>query len=77
LRVFLTKQDYCGVAKHEKQKLEVTENMIHIMDQANKHTKVVAYAEPAVNDALLTEDQYEELIKEQHTVEEWHIIILV
>jgi hypothetical protein len=35
-RVCLMKQDYCNVAKHEKQKLLVTENMIHIMAQATK-----------------------------------------
>jgi hypothetical protein len=54
-RVCLMKQDYCDVAKHEKQKLLVTENMIHIMAQATKNTKFAAYAEPDVNAALLTE----------------------
>jgi hypothetical protein len=70
------KQDYCDVAKHEKQKLEVTRNMINIMAQATKHTKFAAYAEPDFNAALLTEDQYVELTQDQHTVEEWNRIIL-
>jgi hypothetical protein len=57
-RVCLMKQDYCDVAKHEKQKLLVTDNVIHIMAQATKNSKFAAYADPAVNAALLTEDQY-------------------
>jgi hypothetical protein len=76
-RVCLMKQDYCDLTKHEKQKLEFTENMIHIMAQATKHTKFAAYAEPAVNVTLLTVYQYEKLTKEQHTVEAWNIILLV
>jgi hypothetical protein len=75
-RVCLMKQDYCDVAKHEKQKLSVTENMIYIMEQATKNTKFAAYADPAVNAALLTEDQYVELTQEQHTAEEWNMILL-
>jgi hypothetical protein len=74
--VCLMKQDYCDVAKHEKHKLEVPENTIHSMAQATKNTKFAAYAEPAVNAALLTEDQYVELTQEQHTVEEWNRILL-
>jgi hypothetical protein len=75
-RVCLVKQDYCDVAKHEKQKLLVTENVIHIMAQATKNTNVAAYTEPAVNAALLTEDHYVELTQEQNTVEEWNMILL-
>jgi hypothetical protein len=46
------------------------------MAQATTHTKFAAYAEPAVNAALLTEDKYVELTQEQHTVEEWNRILL-
>jgi hypothetical protein len=41
------------------------------------HTKFDAHVEPAVNAALLTHDQYEALTQEQHTVEEWNVILLV
>jgi hypothetical protein len=74
--VCLMKQDYCDVAKHEKLKLEVPENMIHVMVQAMKHSKCDAYDEHDVNDVLLTEDQYVELTQDQHTVEEWNRILL-
>jgi hypothetical protein len=66
--VCLMKQDYCDVAKHEKQKLEVIENMIHIMAQATKNTKFSVYAEPDINAALLAEDHYVELTQDQHTM---------
>jgi hypothetical protein len=67
--VCLMKQDYCDVEKHEKQKLQVTEKIIHIMTQATKCTTFNVYAEPGVNAVLLIEYQYKELSQEQHTVE--------
>jgi hypothetical protein len=50
--------------------------MIHILAQATKNTKCAAYAEPVVNAALRTDDQYVELTQEQHTMEEWNRILL-
>jgi hypothetical protein len=50
--------------------------MIHSMAQATTRTKFAVYTEPAVNAALLTEDQYEELIQEQHTVSERNRLLL-
>jgi hypothetical protein len=76
-RVCLKKQDYCHVAKHDKQKLSVTYNMIHIMAQATKTLSVLRMLSLMLMwHALLTEDQYVELTQEQHTVEEWNRIIL-
>jgi hypothetical protein len=66
----------CDVAKHEKQKLEIQESMVHIMDPATKQTKFADYEAPALAVVNLTEKQFAELTQEQHPVNDWNRIIL-
>jgi hypothetical protein len=75
-RVCLLQAGLCDVAKHEKQKMEIREAMVHIMAPATKQTKVAAYEDPALAVANLSEKQYAELTQEQHPVNDWNIIIL-
>jgi hypothetical protein len=76
-RVCLLHRGLCDVAKHERQKVEVKEPMIHIMTPATKQTKFAAYETPALAVDLLTDPQYADLIREQHPVAEWNHILLV
>jgi hypothetical protein len=75
-RVCLLQAGLCDVAKHEKQKLEIREAMVHIMAPTTKQTKFAAYEAPALAVANLSEKQHAELTQEQHPVNDWNIIIL-
>jgi hypothetical protein len=75
-RVCLFQKGLCDVVKHERQKVEVKEPMIHIMTPATKKTKFAAYETPALAVDLLTDLQYADLIQEQHRVVEWNHILL-
>jgi hypothetical protein len=75
-RVCLLQARLCDVVKHEKQKLEIREAMVHIMAPATKQTKFAAYEAPALAVANLSEKQYAELTQEKHPVNDWNIIIL-
>jgi hypothetical protein len=74
--VCLLQRGLCDVAKHERQKEEVKEPMIHIMTPATKQTNFAAYDTPALSVDLLTDLQYADLIPEQHPVAEWNRILL-
>jgi hypothetical protein len=75
-RVCLLQKEVCDVAKYERQKVEVKEPMIHIMNPATKQTTFAAYDNPALAVDLLTDLQYADLIREQHPVAEWNRILL-
>jgi hypothetical protein len=53
--VCLLQAGMCDVTKHEKQKLEVQEAMLHIMAPATKKTKFATYEAPALEVVNLTE----------------------
>jgi hypothetical protein len=74
--VCLLQAGLCDVAKHEKQKLEILEAMVHIMAPTTKQTKFAAYEAPALAVTNLSEKQYAELTQEQHPVNDWNRIIL-
>jgi hypothetical protein len=42
-------RDYSDVAKHERQKMNVTQACVHIMVHATKYTKFAAYQSPFVS----------------------------
>jgi hypothetical protein len=75
-RVCLLQTGLCDVAKHEKQKLEIREAMVHIMAPATKQTKFADYEAPPLAVVNLSEKQYAELTQEQHPVNDWNKIIL-
>jgi hypothetical protein len=75
-RVCLLQKGLCDVAKHERQKLEVKDPMMHIMTPATKQTNVAAYETPALDVDFLTDLQYDDLIREQHPIAEWNRILL-
>jgi hypothetical protein len=75
-RICWLQRGLCDVAKHEQQKVEVNEPIIHIMTPATKQTKFAAYETPALAVDLLTNLQYADLIREQHPVAEWNRILL-
>jgi hypothetical protein len=62
-RVCLLQKGLCDVAKHERQKVEVKEPMIHIMTPATKRTKFAAYETPALAVDLLADLHYSDLIR--------------
>jgi hypothetical protein len=47
-RVCLLQRGLCDVVKHERQKVEVKEPMIHIMTPATEQTKFASYETPAL-----------------------------
>jgi hypothetical protein len=53
--VCLLQAGLCDVAKHEKQKLEIREAMVHIMAPTTKQSKFAAYEAPALVVANLSE----------------------
>jgi hypothetical protein len=59
-RVCLLKAEMCNVVKHEKQKLEIEESMVHVMAPTSKQTKFAAYEAPALAVATLTEKHFRE-----------------
>jgi hypothetical protein len=69
-RFCLLQKGLCDVAKHELQKVEVKDPMIHIMTPATKQTKFAAYETPSLALDLLTDLQYDDLIRDQHPVKE-------
>jgi hypothetical protein len=75
-RVCLLQAGLCDVAKHEKQKLEIRESMVHIMAPTTKQSKFAAYEALALAVANLSEKHYAELTQEQHPVNDWNRIIL-
>jgi hypothetical protein len=66
--VCLLQEILCDVAKHEKQKLEILEAMVHIMAPTTKQSKFAAYEATALAVASLSQNQYVELTQEQHPV---------
>jgi hypothetical protein len=64
------------VAKHELQKVEVKEPMIHIMTPATKQTNFAAYETPALAVDLLADLPYADLIREQHPEAGWNSILV-
>jgi hypothetical protein len=50
--------------------------MIHIITPATKQTKFAAYETPDLSVDLLTDLQYADLIRDQHPVAEWNLILL-
>jgi hypothetical protein len=74
--ICLLQAGMCDVVKHERQKLEVPEHMVHIMAPATNQMKCAAYDGAALAVASLTEIQYVELTQEQHPVNEWNRILL-
>jgi hypothetical protein len=66
----------CVVAKHDKNKLVVPEDMVHILAPATKQTKFAAYEALALSVASLTLAQYEDITQEEHPVTDWNRIIL-
>jgi hypothetical protein len=61
-RVCLLQAGLCYVVKHDKQKLEILESMVHIMATTTKQTKLAAYEAPALAVANLSEKQFAKLI---------------
>jgi hypothetical protein len=51
------------VAKHEKQKTNITEASVHLMAHTTKQTKFAAYQGPFVKVSQLSQSQYGKLIK--------------
>jgi hypothetical protein len=75
-RVCLLQMGLYGVAKHERQKLKVSEPMVVIMNRATTQTKFTVYEAPALAVDLLTELQYATFIREHHSAGEWNRILL-
>jgi hypothetical protein len=75
-RVCLLQRGLYDVAKHERQKVEVMEPMMHIMTPSTNQTKFAAYKTPALALDLFTDLQYADLIREQHHVAEWNRSLL-
>jgi hypothetical protein len=69
------KRDYYHVAKHERQKMNVTQAYVHIMAHATKQTKFAAYQVPYVKVSQLSQSQYGQLVREQHSVSDWNHIL--
>jgi hypothetical protein len=61
--VFLMKRDYCDVAKHERQKMNLTQACVHIMAHAMKQTKFAAYRAPYVKVSQFLQYQYGQLVR--------------
>jgi hypothetical protein len=74
-RVCLMKWDYCDMAKHERQKMNVTQACVHIMAHAIKQTKFAAYQALYVKVSQLAQSQYGQLVIDQHLVSNWNHII--
>jgi hypothetical protein len=75
-RVCLLQDGLYDVVKHEKQKLEIREAMVHIMALTTKQSKFAAYEAPALAVANLSRKQYAELTQEQYPFNDWNRIIL-
>jgi hypothetical protein len=55
----------------------VHEVTVYIMASVTKQTKMAAYESPSLTVGTLTEQQYADLTREQHTVSDWNIILVV
>jgi hypothetical protein len=66
----------CDVAKHEVQKLKVSEPMVVTMNRARTQTKFTVYEAPTLAVDLLTDLHYATLIREHHSAGEWNRILL-
>jgi hypothetical protein len=60
------------VSKHERYKMNATQACVHIMVHATKQTKFLAYQSPFVK---LSQSQYGQLVREQHSVSDWNRIL--
>jgi hypothetical protein len=75
-RVCLLQTGMSDVRKHKRHRLEVKDPMIHSMTPGMKQTRSTAYEVPDLAVYLLTDAQYGELTREQHSVGEWNRILL-
>jgi hypothetical protein len=72
----MLKSGMWDVVKHEKEKLEMKDPMVHIMVPATNQTKCVVCEAPDLEVATLTGLQYADLTREQHPVSERNRILL-
>jgi hypothetical protein len=74
-RVCLMKSHLCDVAKHERDKLTVTESVLLIMATATKTIKFAAYGDPSLPISNFNQAQYEVLVQEKREVADWNRIL--
>jgi hypothetical protein len=74
-RICLNNSHLCDVAKHEREKFTVNEEVLQIMAPATKATKFAAYRDPSLPISKLNTSQYESLMQERHDVAEWNRIL--